>query len=293
MTRSKPSLRNSAKRGLLCLSSFLLFAFVSGGCDFFPAETKPTYTEQDIPAAIQKICKEEYGIDVTISRSANTLWIYTPISRILHSEFGKNPDKIFDDVMQEKARNVLTATSRVLLSAEKTPECFVMVVSDVVEGLDYTITANCLDIKKSYAGAIPWPEANRRFVIGLSANEKAVGDKTGAHVKPYGIKTVDFLAAQIAQRIRYRFAEEDLKKQVTLAGVSAQYSGDTFFISYALTVLPKAQKTVDFSAEMLRIAAYCLKTYDFKDFASLELVDLDKKKMKNYTREEILSMKVL
>jgi len=288
MTRSKRSLKSSIRLALLsCTLSCLLLL---SGCR--PPEVEHTYREKDIPSAIQKICKEEYGLDVAVTRSDKTLWIYIPLSKILHSEFGNDPDKIFDETMQEKSRNVLTATSRVLLSADKTPECFVMVVSDIENGLDYTITANCLDIKKSYVGAIPWMEANRRFVIGLSTNPKAIGDRLGSHLKPYDISLVDFLAAQIAQRIRYRFQEDDLKKQFSLAGVSGKYSGDTFFISYSLKRPPAGKTKADPTEEMLRIAAYCLQTYDFKDFSFLEFADLDNARMRHYSREQVLAMKV-
>lgn len=228
---------------------------------------------------------------MSVTRADNTLWIYTPLEKILHSDFGADETKVFDEGMQEKARNVLTATSRVLLSADKTPECFVMVVSDVVEGLDYTITANCLDIKKSYVGAIPWPEANRRFVIGLSRNDKAVGDISGSHVQPYSIKAEDFLAAQIAQRIRYRFAEDDLKNKFSFTGISCQFSSGSFFVSYSLEKVDGAQTSADPVEEMLRIAAYCLQTYEFEDFTGVEFADLATGVMRHYSREQILAIK--
>ena len=73
MTKSRLSLRNLAKRGLLlnlCLIIFLIL-----GC----FSTAPTYLKEDIDKAIQDICKNEYNIDVKVKLVGSTLWIYLPV----------------------------------------------------------------------------------------------------------------------------------------------------------------------------------------------------------------------
>ena len=158
MTKSKLFLKSSAKSALL----FSLFLINFLGCS---SEIKPTYQENDIPHLVKKICKEEYNLDVTTFRTSTTLWVYAPLEKILHKDYGVDKDKIFDEDMIEKLRNILTTTGRVLISADKAPSFYALVASDVNIGIDYIIIGNVVDIKKSYSGFIPWMEANRRYLV--------------------------------------------------------------------------------------------------------------------------------
>jgi len=260
--RLKPSFLNTVN--LVLLFSLI---FLSGCLEKF----EPTYKEKDIPLLIKKICKEEYNLDVTTRRTSNTLWIYAPLTEILHKDYGIKEDKIFDEEMMNKLRNILTTIGRVLISSDSSPEFFALLVSDINIGLDYTIIGYVLDIKKSYAGFIPWTEANRRYVIGFKIAPQAIGDIEGRHLDTYEIRLSDFLATQIAQRIASQFQQEDLKKYFKVAKSEGRFSNDIFIFEYSIEQISKPNKEIDIEKEILKTIAYCIKTYEFKDFLVVEL----------------------
>jgi hypothetical protein len=268
--RSKLYLKNSIKPALL-FNLIFLFLLFSSGCD---AQIKPTYKEEDIPFLVKKICKEEYKLDVITIRSATTLWIYAPLSKILHKEYGVKEDKIFDDEMMEKMRNILTAVGRVLISSDNAPEFFALLASDINIGIDYTIISSALDLKKSSAGFIPWPEANRRYVIRLVKNPEAINDSVGKHLEALDIGMPDFLAEQIAGRISGYFQREDLKGSFKVEKIDGVFKDDKFIFEYSINQTQALKNKIDFKNEISKIVSYCIKTYDFRGFSTVELKDL-------------------
>ena len=268
MMRLKPSLKNSAKAALLF--NFLILLALSA-CQ---NKLEPTYKENDIPYLVKKLCKEEYNLELTTQRTATTLWIYAPLNRILDKEYGVKEDKLLDPQMLDKLRNILTTIGRVLISSDNTPEFYALVASDINLGLDYTLIGSVLDIKKSYAGFIPWTEANRRYVYRLKLAPEAIGDLSGSHLAAYDIKLPGFLAEQIGQRIGARFQEENWKRYFKVEKAAGSFANDAFVIEYSINEISKPDKEVNIQEEMLDIIAYCIKTYEFKDFTAVELSDL-------------------
>lgn len=267
MTKSKPFSKNSAKLGLL----FSLLAVSLNGCQ---CPTEPTYKEEDTPQVVKQICKQEYNLDVTTKRTATTLWIYAPLSKILHHEYGIKEDKIFDEGMTDKLRNILITIGRVVTNSDRTPEFFALLASDINLGLDYTVIGNVLDIKKSYAEFIPSTEANRRYVIRFKAAPEAIGDTTGTHLEAYDIRFPDFLAEQIAQRIGAQFQEEGRKKYFKVEESKGRFANETFIFEYSIEEILRPPKGIDIRKEILDIITYCIKTYEFKEFSALELINL-------------------
>jgi len=251
----------------LCCLSLIIFIF---GCS---SPIEPTYKEKDLPDAVKKICKEEYNLEVITERTNNTLWIYAPLSKILHKDYGIKEDKIFDEEMMDKLRNILTTMGRVLVSSDRTPEFFAILASDINLGLDYTIIGNVLDIKKSYAGFIPWPEANRRYVMKFEVAPEAIQDTTDKHLKAYDIRLTDFLAEQIAQRITVQFQEESLKKYFKLEKSQGRFSNDRFIFEYSIKEILKPDKKINTFQEILDVVSYCIRTYEFDKFAFAEIKD--------------------
>lgn len=268
--RLKPSLKSTVKAGLLFnLVTSLIISLL--GC---VGQIEPTYKEKNIPSVIKQICKDEYDLDVVTKRTPTTLWIYIPLPLILHKEYGLKPDKIFDEEIMEKLRKVLNTIARVLINSDKTPEFFVLLASDINIGLDYAIFGYVLDIKKSYANFIPWTEANRRYVIKFGMTPQAIGDKTGTHFQAYDIELPYFLAEQIAQRIASRLQEEDFRKDFKVGKVNGIFGNNTFIFEHSIEQTSETDKKIKALKEILDIIAYCIKTYEFKDFSGVEIEDL-------------------
>ncbi|MFH1458738.1 MAG: hypothetical protein ABIG31_06245 [Candidatus Omnitrophota bacterium] len=286
MMRSRPSLKNSAKSALL----FSLFFIFYSGCS---NQINPTYQENDIPRLVKKICKEEYRLDVVTRRAATTLWIYAPLEKILHKDYGIDKDKIFDEEMVEKLRNILTTIGRVLISSDYTPSFYALVASDINLGIDYIIIGNVLDIKKSYAGFIPWMEANRRYVIKLRMSPEAVGDQTGYHIEGSDIHLPDFLAEQITQRFAAEFQNENLKKYFEMEKSEGLFQDGVFVFEYSLKEISKPPEGLDARDKMLDVIAYCIKAYEFKDFTEVQLLDLQTQDKINLNRGSIWARDLL
>jgi hypothetical protein len=227
---------------------------------------------------VQKICKEEYSLDVTTQRTPTTLWIYAPLEKILHKDFGVDPNKIFDDEISDKLRNILTTIGRALISSDNTPEFFALVATDIKIGLDYMLIGNVLDIKKTYAGFTPWTESNKRYVLKFSVNPDAIGDLTGKHLKIYDITLADFLANQIAQRINIYFQEETRKKYFKIEKFSNKAEDGNFIFDYSINQISQPAQEINITNEILKIITYCFKTYEFQDFTAVELNDLSNPK---------------
>jgi len=285
MTKLKLYLKNLIKPAPLLVS--LLSLILLAGCS---GEIKPTYKEKDIPEIIKKICKEEYGLDVSTQRIGSTLWIYAPMDKLLHKEYGIKEDKIFDDGMLDKLRNILTTVGRVLISSDNTPEFFALVYSDIKLGIDYTMIGSVLDIKKSSADFIPWNEANRRYVVKFKISPESINDTTGFHFIPYDITITEFLADQIAQRIGAQFQEEEIKDNFKVEKSEGKFSDGVFYISYSITQVSKPKHKINIRKEMLNTAAYCLKTYEFKNFTGVTLIDLVTQERVDYDRKEVLEI---
>ena len=267
--RSKLFSRNLVKAALL-LFSFSLYLNLSG-CQ---NSLEPTFKEEDIPYLVKQICKDEYKLDVITERTETTLWVYAPLAKILDKDYGIKEGKILDEEMTDKLRNILSTVGRVVLSSNKAPEFFALWSSDINIGLDYILIGNVLDIKKSYAGSLPFTELNKRYVMKFNINPEAVQDTVGRHLKLYNITLPDFLAQQMIQRISADFQGEDLRKYFKVEKIDGIFNNDAFILEYSIKPLAKPDKTIDVMKEILDTITYCIKIYEFQDFIRVEINDL-------------------
>jgi len=259
---------NSVKFALL-LFSFFLYINLSG-CQ---ESLAPTFKEEDIPHLVRQICKDEYKLDVITERTETTLWIYIPLQKILDKDYGIKEGKTFDDEMMDKLRNILSTVGRIVLSSDNAPEFFALWASDINIGLDYIIIGNVLDIKKSYAGSLPFTELNKRYVMKFTVSPEAVQDTVGRHLKLYNIRFPDFLAQQMVQRISVQFQGEGLEKYFKVEKIDGIFNNDAFILEYSIKPLLKPDKPIDVMKKILNTVTYCIKIYDFQDFSRVEIND--------------------
>jgi len=282
----KPYLKNSANPALLFNLSLILLLFSS--CS---ANIEPTYKEKDIPFHIQKICKEEYGLNVTTRLVGSTLWVYAALPRIIDKDYAVTKDKIFDDQMNDKLRKIMTSIGRVLVSSDRAPEFYCLVISDTQErGLDYTLIGSVMDMKKSYAGFIPWAETNNRYVRKLENAPLALGDSKGEHVRPYDISLPEFITLQISQRIADRFREADLKYLYQVNSIDIQFTPTTLIIN--ADIIPQelrlgSMENNDLTKQSLRIVALVTRAYDFRDYINVEINDIKNGRRKIFNRTAV------
>lgn len=276
--KSKPSLKNLAKRGLL-LNLVILLCYILG-CT---SSTTPTYLKEDIADAIQKICKDEYKVDVRAKLVGSTLWIYLPLEDIFRRpdkpeksyerfDIGQNrnefkegvlkfeylirpvPDKEryqqveFDKSAAQKINHVLRVLLRVLSSSEQTkkggPQLFCLITADIKNGFLFKEVFYYLDLKKAIYYFISFTEFQHRTVQDMELAPQIIGDKEGQNLNYKDITFEEFIAGQIQNRIQLKFQK------------------------------PEVDKNADIDKEVLKIVVNTLKIYGFEDFSAVELYNL-------------------
>lgn len=254
---------------LIIVIFFLSFIVISG-CQL----PKPTYTKEKILESIISVCKNEYNIEPKVWLIGETVWVYTPMPNLIKNEITK--DLEFDKEILEKISKVIMAVSRVVLSMRPRPQFIAVVASDTeVYGIDYTIITWITDIVKFQLQAISRNEFYRRNVTKIEENANALFDTEGNHIEKKEINMGDFLARQIAQRIYSKFGlEPPFKDYLKVERVDSVFEEDVFGINAnikQLETLP--QSSIDIHKEIIKIIAYVIREYDFKNFLLVEVTD--------------------
>lgn len=228
---------------------------------------EPTYTKEKIVESITQLCEQEYQVKPKVWLLGETVWIYLPLTRLV------TKDIQWDKENMEKISKVIVGASRVLLSMKPRPQFMAVVASDTKEyGLDYTIITWIPDIVKYQLELISRNEFSRRNVIRIAENPQSLGDSEGLHIVKKEVKLEDFLAEQMMQRIQAKFgAEPPFMDNFKLGKVDAAFDKDTFKVFVQIERKNLARPVdIDIQKEILKIIAYVIKAYDFKDFLLVE-----------------------
>ena len=278
MIKSRLYLKNLARAALNSLIIISLFLFY--GCS---SSTSPSFSREDINQTIQDICKKEFNIDLTSKLTGQTLWVYFPVEDILveSTEPKKNIERFdiekletsfnngiienksaikpipekettqgsdLDKTIMEKVSNVWGVIRRVIFSMErskgKEPEFLCMVTADIKNAIEITTTSYTLDLKKIFYGLISWEEYQHRTIQDININPMVIGDKEGLSLDYKEINLNDFIVAQIEQRIKMKFQK------------------------------PEVDINADIDKEIIKVAIYTIKTYNFKDFTEITFNNL-------------------
>lgn len=154
----------------------------------------------------------------------------------------------YTEAYRRISRQILSAVSRSYFSAaetEKPPEFFVIVLTDIQNGIEVENTFYLDDLKKYMSmEAIPQEEYTKRSLYELKGNLEFIGDTEGKHLAYKEISLPDFLARQMVNRINFQ---------------------------YQRSAFPPSE---DAEAEILKNAAQTLRYYDFTDFTAIRLQDM-------------------
>ena len=290
MMKSKRSSKSLAKAGLKLLP-FILFL---SACN---SSITPSFLKEDISQAVKDICKKEYKLDLVTKLVDQTLWVYMPLEDIVTklAKPEKNIEKFqmedkettltegtlrvnysiqpiaekeveqemsLDKSVNEKIFNVLQVIRRVLFSTDNSkinnPLFFCIVTADIKNGLQIKQIFHLLDLKKLSYGFISQTEYQHRIVQDTSTSALIIGDSQGAHLDYQNITLEDFIVGQIKNRIRIKFLK------------------------------PEVEKNADIDKEVLKIVSYTLDAYNFKNFTSLEMVNLLNAKKTSLNRAAVL-----
>ncbi len=276
MMKSKLFSKSLVKAGLKILP---LVLFLSA-CN---SSVSPSFLKEDITQAVKDICKKEYKLDLSTRLIGSTLWVYLPLEDIISkpakpekyierflledqknsldekvlkvnylvkptAEKEKQQEIAIDKSINEKIFNVLQVIRRVLFSMDNSkkdkPLFFCIVTSDIKNGLEIKQIFHLMDLKKLSYGLISQSEYQHRIVQETAISAQIIGDKEGNHLDYREITLEEFIADQIQGRIKLKFQK------------------------------PEVEKNADIDREVLKITAYTLDAYGFKDFTLVEMTNL-------------------
>lgn len=236
------------------------------------------YPRERIPEEIIKLCQNEYNLPVKIRSTENTVWVYVPVDNMLDNDLKINKD--FSETVDEVSLNI----SRTVLNAKNPPDFYVLAASDIKFGADYFIIGYVPDIIKHLHESISREDFISRHLMTFELNPKAIGDKDGKHLKIGDITLGNFIAEQIAYRIRTKFEEDALQNNFKLKSVTSILEEGSFKVSIDIEKSSEATKIFEASAQALKIINYTIQSYDFEDFTDVEIEDVASGKKSQYGR---------
>jgi len=159
----------------------------------------------------------------------------------------------FSEQFQTAQRQVLSAISRIYSplsqsSNTEVPDFFIIVLADIKNGLEARVLLNFEDLKRAYVDQSFHGEYAKRVISEQpTGNANLIGDKEGRSINYKDMLWPEFLAKQMVFRINFKYQRSSFPP-----------SNDT-------------QK------ELLNIAADTVAAYNFTDFESIKLIDLNTK----------------
>ena len=279
-------------------TALLLCAVAGCGKKAPDAAIPPTQAQNDLLSSLQS----DYSIQVTAKAFAHTLWIYLPLEGDLlamkakaqalpssqtptvkptilyldgHAKdrdlilkydiapekaYGKDPGyaPTYTEEVKTKQRQILTDIYRIYSNADKAPDFFVLVAADITNGVETKVIFYFDDLLRAYTDQSFQEEYAKRFISEPPAGDGAlIGDKAGASIDYHDITWPEFLVKQMIHRITFKYTQSEF---------------------------PPSN---DSRAELLRIAADTVGSYQYDDFSELTLVDLDKDATFSFTPEEL------
>jgi len=172
-----------------------LFVFFISGCG-----PKFTYPANDVPKAIEKICRDEFQIEATARVVGKT------VGALLYVRSIVDPKGQIASEVHEKMGKAMQTVTRVALSTDLQVDYCVVVIRDTSQGNELTIARALEDTKRANADAIGIEESINRTLFQQGRVQPNPPNRKNFVLKE--MKTENFLAEQIAQRIRFGFAKD-------------------------------------------------------------------------------------
>lgn len=156
----------------------------------------------------------------------------------------------YTDAYVKNQNNLFTAIYEVFLNISpddkaNEPQFFVVVITDIVKGIETRSTFYLNDFVRYMSGDIPNDEYMKRFIGDRKGSPSMVGDETGTHITYTEISMGDFLAKQIVNRIHFKFQYSDFPP-----------------------------KDNDFDKTVIGIVADTMRYYKFEGFTNVRLSNL-------------------
>ena len=138
------------------------------------------------------------------------------------------------------------------------PDFFVIIEADITNGLEARVLINLEDLKRAYVDQSFHGEYAKRVISDQpTGNKNIIGDKEGNYIDYKDITWPEFLAKQMIFRINFKYQRSSFPP-----------SDDTLM-------------------ELLTIAADTVAAYDFTDFTSIKLEDLNARTTQSISQDDL------
>ncbi|MBN1353853.1 MAG: hypothetical protein JW994_04215 [Candidatus Omnitrophica bacterium] len=314
------------KRSFFILTMFLS-ATLSGGCN------SVTYPKEKLEECVVELCKDEYNINIETSVVGSTLAIYIELPSLFDINLSLSEEA--QDIVQD----VLLAASRVCLSTDADIKFYCIIAQDArIPEIQLIIIKYTDDVKRAFYQDISRGEYFKRTLIDINENpqakkENAITDVFGKmnlskemqdtvlndffrspptslegigywndrfYIKDITIE--EFLAQQIASRVKVKFREINDLRKYTVKMVEGKYVTEdktrTFLITFTaeglLFVLDPAKKLSGERKVFENIfeeASDVIYGYKFTNFDFLKLADKTLRKEIAVTKDDIYAFK--
>ena len=278
MTKSRPSLRNSARSARKLVVACLCVCLC--GCS---AVATPTYTKDKIEKTFQKLMRQEYSADCRVKLVGGTLWVYVPVqdlfeksekpekvkekfeiqenksalrSGVLHVSYLVRPipeqEKLqeygFNKKEMEKINHAWEVLRRIVFSMDRAErdqiQFYCIIGADVKNGLQLSETIYYKDMLKVLYRFISPDEYHHRIIVDTKLSPAIIGDRLGLSVDYRDIAMSQFLCDQIEHRVNMKFQK------------------------------PEVSHSADVDKEVIKTIIDTLRIYEFDNFRSAELFNL-------------------
>ena len=273
---------------LLCTLFSVLCSLALSGC------FGPTYPKEYVDKSIIDLCKKEYGVDVEVKITGNTIGVYIPIEELVDSSLGISQSAL------RKVDDVVMSVSRVALSTDADFNFYVVVAQDPgMPELELVVIRYVEDVKRFLVTDISRGEYFDRMITefkftpqvrtGYIETISDIGYLDGKFFLK-DIRMGEFLAKQVEERIRKDFLKNDLFAPLELKLLEGKYMSGMF--NFIIKVRPKgdaARKAGYYKLEILSRACDILSRtlYGYK-FGDYSLVNISYGGEKTtFTKEEL------
>ncbi|NQT22109.1 MAG: hypothetical protein HQ579_01580 [Candidatus Omnitrophica bacterium] len=293
-----------------------------------------TYPKETLADSIVEMCKKEYKVDIKAELIGNTLAIYIPLPSLFDITLRVNKES------QTIIQNVILSASRVALSTNAKIEFYCVIAQDArMPEIQIIVIKYITDVKRAYFLDISRGEYFKRAIFDINVNPQSKKEKSIKEmIKKYEIdpamqeKVIDeffrsaplglkdfgywqgrfyiknitlpeFLAEQIAYRVRMKFREDDeLSKIFLLKQIQGSYKKEAdekvfFYIYFDIKVNEileiigtKTEENEIFKNIFIEVAD-CLYGYKFKDFDAVKIYDQNNSSKLIVTKDQIYAFK--
>jgi len=216
---------------------------------------------------IEVVFHREYHLDVKSWNYPDTIWVYVPLSDLLTdaNDFSENGRDIL--------RKVFLVVRRMLLSIDKRPTFYAVVLSDIKKkGADIYFIGCTQDMIKMEANLISLSQWRQREMFITHMNPLALNDKKGDHVGRYNLTMGEFIAGLVRQHLETVFAVE-YKDDFKINSLDAYFYDGKLVATIDLVALKKSDKLPVPYDETVKAIKKFMDIYKYTGFSEIEIHD--------------------